>query len=124
MKWLMTLLSRGLLDTGLLQFALTLERLESEFCGGALARFNEANFEADGLSPEVRAGYVQIGEQEQEHVNVIETLLGKDTVPPPCESVLQCTPARCLASLAQRGDDLVPFCLARTTALARLPRCP
>ncbi|TFK85905.1 hypothetical protein K466DRAFT_600758 [Polyporus arcularius HHB13444] len=72
----------GVTDTDVLQYALFLEQLESAFYRGALDQFDEAAFAAAGYPPSVREGFVQISEQELEHVNFLSTALGSDARQP------------------------------------------
>lgn len=69
-------------DVEIMQFALTLENLENNFYTGALAKFDEAAFEADGLPPWARGRFVQLAEHEADHVTFLQNALGKDAVAP------------------------------------------
>ena len=70
-------------DTQVLQFALTLENLESTFYNQALDRFDEQAFANAGYEPWVRGRFEQIREHEQTHVEFLAKALGNDA-PQPC----------------------------------------
>ena len=67
----------------MLQFALTLENLESTFYNQALDRFDEQAFANAGYEPWVRGRFEQIREHQQMHVDVLTQALGSDA-PQPC----------------------------------------
>lgn len=71
-------------DTDILQYALTLEHLESKFYREALAKFDEKDFTDAGLPDFARKRFVQIGEHEKTHVDFLSTALG-DIAVKPCE---------------------------------------
>ncbi|KAF2401419.1 hypothetical protein EJ06DRAFT_509066 [Trichodelitschia bisporula] len=58
----------GLTDLDILQFALTLEHLESTFYQQGFAKFPDSDFAALGLSPDQITGLKQVGMTEQTHV--------------------------------------------------------
>lgn len=62
-------------DTDILQYALTLEHLESAFYSSGLAKFKESDFASGG---EQRALFAQIAAHEASHVELLTTVLGKD----------------------------------------------
>ncbi|GAA98618.1 uncharacterized protein L969DRAFT_50486 [Mixia osmundae IAM 14324] len=69
-------------DTQILQFALTLEHLESTFYKGVLARFDAHDFAKAGYGPSVRQRIVELGSDEQTHVNYLTAALKQDAVGP------------------------------------------
>ncbi len=81
--------ARNVTDVDILNYALTLERLEKDFYRRVLDRFNEREFENakifDGLGDYIRSrayGYFQlISEHEDTHVRTLVSILGKDAVP-------------------------------------------
>ncbi|KAG0279288.1 hypothetical protein BGZ95_001710 [Linnemannia exigua] len=72
-------------DIGVLNYALTLEHLETEFYVEGLRKFSDANFKDANLDEEIRRRIVHIGEHEATHVKVltstIETLGGTPVRP-------------------------------------------
>ncbi|KAK8865670.1 hypothetical protein IAR55_000815 [Kwoniella newhampshirensis] len=72
--------SRSVSDTQILQYALTLEHLESTFYSTALDRFSESDFTAAGYPSWVRGRISQIAEHERQHVDLLSGALGKDKV--------------------------------------------
>ncbi|KAJ7633454.1 ferritin-like domain-containing protein [Mycena polygramma] len=78
---------RGVSDTEVLNFALTLEHLESAFYQQALTRFSSSDFAAAGFSDWVRGRFEQIRDHEATHVTFLSTALnaaGAQAVEP-CE---------------------------------------
>ncbi|KAI0644422.1 ferritin-like domain-containing protein [Trametes meyenii] len=69
-------------DTDVLQFALTLEHLESAFYADALAKYDAQAFADAGFPEWVRGRYRQIGEQEAAHVKFLSTALGAQATKP------------------------------------------
>ncbi|WWC90988.1 uncharacterized protein L201_005927 [Kwoniella dendrophila CBS 6074] len=70
----------GPTDTQVLQYALTLENLEKSFYADALAQFDEAAFEAAGYPNWVRGRLSQIAGHESDHVSLLSSALGNDSV--------------------------------------------
>ncbi|WVW79587.1 hypothetical protein I302_101556 [Kwoniella bestiolae CBS 10118] len=70
----------GPTDTQVLQYALTLENLEKRFYADALSQFDEAAFEAAGYPNWVRGRLSQIAGHESDHVSLLSTALGNDSV--------------------------------------------
>lgn len=69
-------------DVAILNYALTLEHLQSAFYTSALATFNEHAFIASGYTLKDRERFVEIAKHEKEHVAFLErTLGGKATKP-------------------------------------------
>ncbi|KAJ3745081.1 ferritin-like domain-containing protein [Lentinula detonsa] len=63
-------------DTVVLNYALTLEYLESAFYSGALSNFTEEDFTNDGLPQWARGRFAQIAAHEQAHVQLLSGALG------------------------------------------------
>ncbi|KAJ3745082.1 ferritin-like domain-containing protein [Lentinula detonsa] len=63
-------------DTVVLNYALTLEYLESAFYSGALNNFTEDDFTNDGLPQWARGRFEQIAAHEQAHVQLLSGALG------------------------------------------------
>ncbi|KAJ3785713.1 ferritin-like domain-containing protein [Lentinula aff. detonsa] len=63
-------------DTVVLNYALTLEYLESAFYSGALSNFTEDDFTNDGLPQWARGRFEQIAAHEQAHVQLLSGALG------------------------------------------------
>jgi len=81
--------ARNVTDVDILNYALTLEHLESIFYQRVLKRFNEREFERanifDGLGSYLRnrayQNFQRISEHEDTHVETLESILGEDAVP-------------------------------------------
>ncbi|KAI0088355.1 ferritin-like domain-containing protein [Irpex rosettiformis] len=73
----------GVTDTQLLQFALTLEHLESTFYNQALDKFNDKAFADAGYESWVRGRFEQMRSHEQTHVDFLTKALG-DAAPRAC----------------------------------------
>ncbi|KAL1945697.1 hypothetical protein VTO73DRAFT_1699 [Trametes versicolor] len=71
-------------DTDVLQFALTLEHLESAFYAEGLSKFDAKAFSDAGFADWVRGRFVQIGAHEAEHVKFLSGALG-DAATKACE---------------------------------------
>jgi len=69
-------------DTTILQYALTLENLASAFYSGALHKFDEEDFENAGLPPWVRGRFLQLAAHGDQHVQLLTSVLGNNTVAP------------------------------------------
>lgn len=69
-------------DTQILQYALTLENLENNFYAGALAKFDNDAFVADGLPVWARGRFEELASHEAAHVAFLKTALGADAVAP------------------------------------------
>lgn len=66
--------------TEILQFALTLEHLESTFYSQGLSTYSQQDFVDAGLEPWVYGRFKQIGEHEASHVELLTSALGSDAV--------------------------------------------
>ncbi|WVQ81316.1 hypothetical protein IAT38_003439 [Cryptococcus sp. DSM 104549] len=66
--------------TQVLQYALTLENLEKSFYADALAQFDASAFEAAGYPDWVRGRLSQIAGHESDHVSLLSSALGNDSV--------------------------------------------
>ncbi|KZT04916.1 uncharacterized protein LAESUDRAFT_737718 [Laetiporus sulphureus 93-53] len=73
----------ALTDTNILQYALTLEYLESSFYSGALQKFDAQDFADAGFPPWVRGRFEQIETNEMTHVKFLQEALGS-AAPKPC----------------------------------------
>ena len=71
------------LDTHILQFALTLEHIEVAFYTLALQQFSQSAFIEAGYTPLVFQRFVEIGQHEQTHVDLLTAALG-DQAPQAC----------------------------------------
>lgn len=65
-----------LLDTVVLNYALTLEHLESAFYQGGLSKFDDKAFTDAGLPASARPLFSQIAEHEKAHVAFLSGALG------------------------------------------------
>ncbi|GAW06807.1 hypothetical protein LENED_008757 [Lentinula edodes] len=65
-------------DTTILNYALTLEYLESAFYTGALSSFSQDDFTNDGLPEWARGRFEQIAAHEQAHVELLSNALGSN----------------------------------------------
>ncbi|EIW62541.1 uncharacterized protein TRAVEDRAFT_42899 [Trametes versicolor FP-101664 SS1] len=92
-------------DTDVLQFALTLEHLESAFYAQALAKFDAQAFADAGFPDWVRGRFVQIGEHEAEHVKFLSGALGAAATQA-CEYNFPFTDPRSFAALSMPLEDV------------------
>lgn len=65
-------------DDQILNFALTLEHLESAFYAQGLSNFSYVDFERAGFPAWVRDRYAQVAQHEAGHVEFLEMALGED----------------------------------------------
>lgn len=65
-------------DTDVLNYALTLEYLESNFYAGALNNFTQDDFINDGLPVWARGRFEQIAAHEKAHVVLLNNALGSN----------------------------------------------
>lgn len=72
-----------ILDTAVLNYALTLEHLENAFYAGALAQFDDKDFRDAGLPSWAHTRFVEIAAHEARHVAVLNAALG-DQATQPC----------------------------------------
>ncbi|KAJ3157625.1 hypothetical protein HDU89_000001 [Geranomyces variabilis] len=76
-------------DLFVLNYALTLEHLESTFYKTALAKFSAADFQAAGFDPAIRDQFLTVQSHEDTHVttltSVIEATFGAGNAVPACE---------------------------------------
>ncbi|KAM3442468.1 hypothetical protein MY4824_001062 [Beauveria thailandica] len=72
----------GLGDLDILQFALTLEHLESKFYQSGLAMFPASDFAALGLDEQQINDLQQIGQTEDQHVGLLQSSLAQAGVQP------------------------------------------
>lgn len=71
-----------MLDTTILNYALTLEHLENAFYSEALAKFDDKAFTDAGLPSTVRPLFEQVAAHEKAHVEFLSTALGKNATQP------------------------------------------
>ncbi|KAH8888908.1 hypothetical protein GQ53DRAFT_237908 [Thozetella sp. PMI_491] len=76
----------GLTDIDILQFALTLEWLETSFYQQGFAKFPQSDFLALGLSQQEVTDLINVGQSEQEHVVLLQGAIAQAGVQPvqPC----------------------------------------
>lgn len=73
----------SILDTVILNYALTLEHLENAFYSGALAQFDAKAFEDADLPPWARRRFEEVAAHEATHVQALSNALG-DKATQPC----------------------------------------
>lgn len=80
-------LSKRDASTDILNFALTLEHLESNFYREGLAKFSQKDFDHAGFDGKVREYFVHIGSHENAHVDVLTSVIKslKETPVPECK---------------------------------------
>ncbi|KAG8947209.1 hypothetical protein FRC04_010932 [Tulasnella sp. 424] len=91
--------NNGPTDTDILQYALTLEHLESTFYQEALGKFDDKDFTDAGLPDFARKRFVQISEHEKTHVTFLSTALG-DIATKPCTYKFPYTDPKSFAALS------------------------
>ncbi|KAF9456181.1 ferritin-like domain-containing protein [Collybia nuda] len=69
-------------DTAILNYALSLENLQSSFYTEALAKFDDQAFTQAGYPSSTRARYVMIGQHEQVYAAAINATLGENATQP------------------------------------------
>jgi len=69
-----------LLETQILNFALTLEHLENAFYTQGLQKYTQEDFLDAGLPAWARGRWNQIAAHESTHVSFLESALGEDAV--------------------------------------------
>jgi hypothetical protein len=67
----------GLSDPDILQFALTLEHLESAFYQQGFAKFPDSDFQALGLTEQQIKDLKQIGDTEAQHVGLLQSAIAQ-----------------------------------------------
>ncbi|KAI0633859.1 ferritin-like domain-containing protein [Trametes polyzona] len=96
---------RAVTDTDVLQFALTLEHLESAFYADGLAKFDAQAFADAGFPDWVRGRFRQIGEHEAEHVKFLSGALGPSATQA-CEYNFPFNDPRSFAQLSMPLEDV------------------
>jgi len=93
----------ALTDIDILQFALTLEHLESAFYSQGFQKFPEADFTALGLTPDQIIGLKKVGETEATHVTVLmSAIMGAGATPvQPCQYDFKFTTAADMVATAK-----------------------
>jgi len=86
-------------QTNILQFALSLEYLESTFYSGALAQYDAQAFADAGFPSWVRGRFEQIAQHEQTHVTTLQNALG-DQAPKACQYNFPYTDPRSFVALS------------------------
>jgi rubrerythrin len=71
-----------LLETEILNFALTLEHLENAFYTQGLQKYTQEDFVDAGLPTWARGRWNQIAQHETTHVSFLESVLGDEAVQP------------------------------------------
>jgi len=87
-------------DVEILQFALTLEHLETAFYQGALEKYDEAAFNAAGISSLARQRYVEIAAHEKTHVDLLTSVIGPSATAA-CEYSFPYTDPKSFAAMSQ-----------------------
>ncbi|KAG6916407.1 hypothetical protein DXG01_006987 [Tephrocybe rancida] len=72
----------ALADIDILNFALTLEHMESAFYQQGLEKYSQADFHKAGYAPWVRGRYEQIMRHERTHVEFLQSALGGKAMAP------------------------------------------
>ncbi|WWD21216.1 hypothetical protein CI109_105700 [Kwoniella shandongensis] len=91
--------------TQVLQYALTLEHLEKKFYADALEKFDESAFEAAGYPNWVRGRLSQIAGHEADHVSLLSTALGNQSVEA-CEYNFPYTDVKSFIALATAIENV------------------
>lgn len=69
-------------ESRIINFLLALENIQNAFYSQGLANFTQPDFAAAGLPVFARGRFVQIGEQEKEHVAVLSAAVGENATQP------------------------------------------
>jgi hypothetical protein len=92
----------GLTDIDILQFALTLEWLETTFYQQGFAKFPQSDFAALGLSQQQITDLINIGQSEQAHVSLLQSAIAQAGTQPvqPCTYNFGFTDAKSMVATA------------------------
>ncbi|ODA79779.1 hypothetical protein RJ55_05373 [Drechmeria coniospora] len=93
---------QGLSDVDILQFALTLENLESSFYREGFAKFPDAEFAALGLNERAISDLKSIGKTEEQHVGLLQSAVAQAGIQPvqPCTYNFNLTDAKSMVATA------------------------
>ncbi|KAI0357741.1 hypothetical protein OH77DRAFT_1295083 [Trametes cingulata] len=92
-------------DLGLMQFALTLEHLESSFFSGGLSKYSTSDFTNAGYPSWVRGRFQQIADNEAAHVAFLQEELGSNA-PAACTYDFPYHDVKSFINLAQKIESI------------------